>query len=101
MTGRKKDPLRKITEEEQKWLEQISRSQSEPASHVLRAKEIIAVAEGCSYTQAAERIGRKCGNPVSQLVERFNQEGLVAIQPKHGGGAKPKYTAEERDRVLQ
>lgn len=46
MTGRKKDPLVKITEEEQKWLEQISRSQSEPASHVLRAKEIIAVAEG-------------------------------------------------------
>lgn len=101
MTGRKKDPLRKLTEEERKWLERISRSQSEPASHVLRAKEILAVADGCNYIQAAERVGRKCGDPVSQLVERFNQEGLAAIQPKHGGGAKPKYTVEERERVLR
>ena len=35
MTGRKKDPLRKITEEEREWLERIGRSQSEPASHVV------------------------------------------------------------------
>jgi transposase len=59
------------------------------------------VAEGCSYAQAAEQVGRKCGDPVSQLVERFNQEGLAAIQPKHGGGPKPKYTAAERDRVIK
>ena len=101
MTGCKKDPLRKLTEEEQKWLEQISRSHSEPASHVLRAKEILAVAEGCSYTQAAERVGRKCGDPVSQLVQRFNREGLAAIQPKHDGGPKAKYSAEDQERVLQ
>ncbi len=63
MTGRKKDPLRKITEEEREWLERISRSQSEPASHVLRAKEILAVAEGCSYTQAAERVGGNAAIP--------------------------------------
>ena len=101
MTGRKKDPLRGLTEEERKWLERISRSQSEPVSHVVRAKEILAVADGCSYTEAAQRAGRKCGDPVSQMVMRFNREGLAAIQPQHGGGPKPKYTAEERDRVLR
>ena len=101
MTGRKKDTLRTLTEEERKWLERISRSQSEPASHVARAKEILAVADGCSYTKAVQQAGRKCGDPVSQLVERFNREGLAAIQPKHGGGPKPKYTAVERERVLQ
>ncbi len=101
MTGRKKDPLRKLSEEEREWLERISRSQSEPASRVIRAKEILAVADGCSYTQAAERVGRKCGDPVSHLVELFNREGLAAVQPKHGGGPKPKYTAAERERVLQ
>lgn len=101
MTGRKKDPLRKVTAEEREWLERIGRSQSEPASHVIRAKEILAVADGCSYSQAAERAGRKCGDPVSHLVEQFNREGLAAIQPKHGGGPKVKYTATERDRVLQ
>jgi transposase len=100
MTGRRKDPLRALTEEERKWLERISRSQSEPVSHVVRAKEILAVADGCSYTEAAQQSGRKCGDPVSQLVERFNREGLTAIHLKHGGGPKPKYTAVERERVL-
>ena len=101
MTGRKKDPLRALTEDERKWLERISRSQSEPASHVARAKEILAVADGCSYTEAAQRVGRKCGDPVSYLVERFNQEGIAAIQLKHGGGPRQKYTGVERERVLR
>jgi transposase len=101
MTGRKKEALRELSAEEREWLERISRSQSEPASHVARAKEILAVAEGHSYTQAAQRAGRKCGDPVSHLVEQFNREGITAIQPKHGGGPKQKYTAEERERVLR
>jgi len=59
MTGRKKDPLRALTEEERRWLGRISRSQSEPAGHVIRAKEILAVADGHSYTEAAQLAGRK------------------------------------------
>ena len=100
MTGRKKDPLRTLTEEEKTWLERISRAQSEPAMHVARAKEILAVASGWSYTDAAQLAGKKSGDAVSQLVERFNQEGLQAIQPKHGGGPIVKYSAMERERVL-
>ena len=100
MTGRKKDPLRTLTEEEKTWLERISRAHSEPAMHVARAKEILAVASGWSYTDAAQLAGKKSGDAVSQLVERFNQEGLQAIQPKHGGGPIVKYSAMERERVL-
>jgi transposase len=100
MTRRKKEPLRTLTEEEQKWLERISRSHSEPATHVARAKEILAVAEGHSYTQAAHMAGRKSGDAVSHLVEQFNREGIAAIQPQHGGGPKRKYTAVDRERVL-
>jgi len=96
MTRRKKDPLRTLTEEEQKWLERISRSYSEPATHVARAKEILAVAEGNGYTQAAHMAGRKSRDAVSQLVEQFNQEGIAAIQPQHGGGPRRKYTSVER-----
>ena len=54
----KKNPLRKITEEEKTWLERISRSQSEPAGHVSRAKEILAVANGISYQEQHSRLGR-------------------------------------------
>jgi transposase len=101
MTGKKNDPLREQTEEERTWLERISRSQSEPASHVIRAKEILAVAAGCSYTEAAKRSGRKNGDGVSKLVSRFNQEGLRALEPGHGGGPMVQYGVAERERILR
>jgi hypothetical protein len=85
MTRRMKEPLRTLTEEERTWLERIGRSLSEPAAHVARAKEILAVAEGYSYTQAARMAGRLSGDAVSHLVEQFNRAGIAAIQPRHGG----------------
>lgn len=101
MSRRKKDPLRTLTEEERTWLERISRSRSEPASHVARAKQILAVANGYEYQAAALLSGRKSGDAVSHLVQRFNQEGLNAIQPRHGGGHSAKYGPAERERILQ
>lgn len=100
MTTRKKDPLRTLTKEEENWLERISRSYSEPASHVVRAKEILAVAGGSSYTEAAKKAGRKSGDAVSQLITRFNREGMAAIQGHPGGKPKTKYNAAERERIL-
>lgn len=101
MTRRKKAALRTLNDEEKSWLERISRSQSEPVVHVIRAKEILAVAAGHNYMEAARLAGLKSGDTVSRLVERFNQEGLQAIQPKHGGGAVIQYGAVERERVLR
>jgi transposase len=100
MTRRQKDPLRSLTGEERKVLEQISRAQSEPASHVARAKSLLAVADGMSYTAAARAAGRRSNDAVSQLVSRFNKEGLAAIEPRHGGGAQIIYGVEERKRIL-
>jgi transposase len=37
---------------------------------------------------------------VSQLVSRFNKEGLAAIEPRHGGGPQVIYRIEERKRIL-
>jgi len=34
-------------------------------------------------------------------VKRFNQEGLNAIQPGHGGGPRAKYGVAERERILR
>jgi hypothetical protein len=99
MTRRQKDPLREVTEGERKYLERVSRSGSAPASHVGRAKAILAVAEGQSYTQAARSAGRKSGDAVSQLVSRFNQEGVQAIEPRHGGGPPVVYGEAERERI--
>lgn len=101
MTRRQKDPLRPLTEEERELLVRIGRSQAEPASHVARAKALLAVADGQSYTAAARAAGRRSGDAVSNLVSRFNHEGLAAIEPGHGGGPTPTYTVQERERILQ
>lgn len=85
MTRRRNDPLRGITPEERAWLERISRATSEPASHVARAKALLAVADGQTY-QAAEHVaGRRSNDAVAHLVTRFNQVGLDALVPGHGG----------------
>ena len=100
MTRRQKDPLRPLTEEERAALEQLSRAASGPASHVARAKLVLAVAAGQSYTAAARGGGRRSGDAVARLVARFNTAGLAAIAPGHGGGAVATYGAEERARIL-
>lgn len=101
MTRRKKEVLRELTTDERSMLERISRSQSEPASHVIRAKEILAVAGGKNYTEAAAAVGRRSGDPVSKLVSEFNRCGLAALQTKHGGGPPLRYGAPERERILR
>lgn len=101
MTRTQLEPLRALTEEEKSWLERISRSQNEPAGHVARAKQILIVSQGTSYTEAALRSGRKSGDAVSHLVSRFNKEGLNAIQARHGGGPSVQYGVSERERILQ
>ena len=100
MTRRQKDPLRPLTTQERDTLEQISRARSEPASHVQRAKLLLAVADGASYSAAARALGRHSNDAVAALVARFNHEGVLAIAPRHGGGAPIQYTATERERIL-
>lgn len=100
MTRRKKESLRSLSPKEREVLERISRTQSDPASHVARAKLLLLVADGASYTEAAHAIGRLSGDAVSKLVARFNQEGLAAVEPRHGGGPPITYGVEERQRIL-
>ncbi|WP_228058396.1 hypothetical protein [Nostoc sp. LEGE 12447] len=51
-----KKPLRSLTEQERNVLLKISRAESQPASHVIRAKILLLVASGKSYTQAATSV---------------------------------------------
>jgi transposase len=101
MSRRQKQPLRQLSEEEHQWLRRIARSISEPSGHVVRAKQLLAVSTGASYTKAAQETGRKSNDAVAQLVARFNCEGLKAIEPKKGSGAPSTYRAVERERILR
>ena len=100
MSRRQKNPLRPVTEEERTVLNQISRAQSEPASHVARARALLAVADGSSYEAAAQLVGRCCGDVIAPWVARFNTEGVAAVEPGPGGGPPLSYGLAERERIL-
>jgi hypothetical protein len=99
MSRHKKDPLRELTEAERRQLDQLSRSQVAPAVEVIRARILLAVAAGDDYQTAARSVGRRSGDAVSHLVARFNAEGTAALTPRHGGGRRPTYDAQARERI--
>jgi transposase len=101
MSRRLKDPLRKLKENEQEAMEALSRSTSAPSGQVMRAKMLLAVAEGLNYTEAAHSVGRQSNDAVSKLVSQFNQVGLEALIPGHGGGFAVQYGESEKDRILR
>jgi hypothetical protein len=100
MSRRQKEPLRTVTREENAWLQRIARSTREPANHVIRAKQLLAVAAGQSYSQAARLTGRHSGDAVAQLVSRFNRAGIYALERRVGGGAKRRYGVGERQQIV-
>src|SRR5579863_1167949 len=100
MSRRQKDPLRTLSDEERTVLERVRRAGSERAERVARATALLAVADGASYTEAAQRAGRRSGDGVAQLVARFNALGLAALDSRHGGGPTRQYGATEQARIL-
>src|SRR4051812_32772290 len=101
MSRRRKDPLRALTDNERRELTQVSHSRTAPAARVARAAMILAVDDGADYQRAARAAGRKSGDAVTDLVARFNREGLAALDPRHGGGHAPTYDTAARDRILR
>jgi transposase len=89
-----------LTKFERRALEQLARSHSAPALSVDRARALLAVSDGCSYTDAAHLVGRSVGDSIAQWVTRFNQVGLAAVERQAGGRPPTQYGPEERDRIL-
>jgi transposase len=100
MSRRQKDPLRALDDAERAALSRQSRSRSAPAAQVARARALLAVAEGQSYTTAAQLVGRRAGDTVARWVAGFNRGGLAALVPGHGGGHRVRYGAVEQRRIL-
>lgn len=96
-----KNPLRPLTPEERETLEQFSRSLAQPADQVIRAKEVLAVADGHTFADAARMAGRKSGDAVAHLISCFNREGLAALETRHEGGPPFRYTSVESERILR
>jgi transposase len=101
VSRRQINPLRPLTEDERTALSRLSRATAAPAVLVTRARLLLAVAAGANYQDAATANGRKSGDAVAALVARFNDLGLNALPPRHGGGRRSTYDAAARDRILR
>lgn len=96
-----KHPLRTLSEQEERALSQLAKAGSERVDTVRRAKALLAVHAGEPFTVAAALSGFKSADSVSQLVERFNQQGLAALSIAAGRGRKPTYTSSQRQQILE
>ena len=101
MAAARKEVIRTITQEEREYLEHLTLSSAEPAYRVAWAKELLAVEAGFSYSEAAKAAGRRSNDAVSQLVSRFNQIGMAALNLRHGGGNPIQYGALEQRNILE
>lgn len=101
MAHKQKEPLRPLAVAERVALEAVARTGSERADRVARARALLAVADGATFMGAAQAAGRRSGDAVSQLVARFNREGLAAVAPRHGGGVTKRYGTPEQERILR
>ena len=95
-----KHPLRPLTEQEEQELRRIEKASSERVDVVRRARALLAVAAKQTFPQAASSAGFAEARSVSQLVERFNQQGLAALSIAAGRGRKPTYTSQQQARIL-
>jgi transposase len=95
-----KAPLRALSEEEFEELQRIVKASSERLDRVRRAKALLAVVQGQPYTDAARQAGFKSGDSVAQLVARFSQHGLSALDIAITRGPKPTYDSAARTRIL-
>ena len=100
MGARQKQALRPLREAERHELQHVAKASSERVDTVKRAKALLAVADGKTFTQASPPSGFS-REGVSQLAQRFNQRGLAVLVIARGRGRKLTYHTEERARVLQ
>src|SRR5213079_1693637 len=100
MAQPQKEPLRALSEQEERELKRLANATSERLDVVRRAKALLAVASGKPFTEAAHEAGLKSGDGVGKLVKRFNAHGLAALSIAAGAGRKPTYTSEQQARIL-
>lgn len=98
-TGRKPSVFaRTIREEEKQELEKASRSNNVFTKE--RARIILHSSEGMRSSEICIKTGRK-KRCVLDAIKKFNEKGLTCLQRERTTGKKPKFTKEQKAKILQ
>ncbi len=100
MGRRQKRPLRGLTDNERAELNRVAASPDDRVERIRRARVILAVAEGKSFTQAARTARMRSSSGVAAIVQRFHDRGLEALDTLPGAGRRPIYSAAEREMIM-
>lgn len=100
MAQPQKDPLRPLSEQEERELRRIVKASSERGDVARRARALLAVAASQPFAQAAGVAGFQEARSVGKLVKRFNAHGLAARSIAAGRGGKPTSTSAQQARIL-
>jgi transposase len=91
--------LRALTDDERKELERLSRSRTEEARLVVRAKIVLELADDERPYRVADRVG--VGRAAAyEWLHRFNAEGLKGLTDHPRPGRPHTYTTEQRAEVI-
>lgn len=94
------EALRLLTAEERSTLERTGQATSERVERVRRATALLAVADGATFTAAAQQAGLRTASAVTALVRRFNRRGLAVLSIAAGRGRKPTYHPAARAQIV-
>lgn len=91
--------LRELTPEEQKIVEQMARSKTEPVRRVERCRILRLAQEGLKVPAISRKIG--LGEKwVRTWLKRFNDRGLKGLEDEPRSGRPPTYSSEQVGEVV-
>lgn len=91
--------LRALTDEEARVIAKLVRSQTASVRLVQRAKIVQVASQGKTIAEITAELGC-ASNVVRKWFKRFSEQGLAGLNDAPRSGAPPRYTPENRARVV-
>src|SRR5215831_2601421 len=92
--------LLQLTEQQREELKQWAQSRTMPAGDVLRARLILALADGWSYSEIKQKLHTSAPT-ISRWKQRFEREGIKGLEPQHKGSQPRVANAQVQARIAR
>src|SRR6202046_96846 len=89
-----------ITDEQRSELSKWAQSRTLPAGDVFRARLILALAEGISYSKIMQTL-QTTAPTISRWKQRFEEQGMAGLDPRHKGSQPRVADAKVQARIAR